>query len=161
MNTEIFPWLTFLAGSAFAYAIFWLEGRRYKKQQKREQRLELVKKVYDPLLAEIHENLGSLEKLDTLKKFKPKGERVKWEELGFSTSEWEYVKTSGFYHSLEKDLAKKLHEIYGGFHEIRVWGGDVEGVLRGVEELKMEMKLNVLSKEIKEKIEDLEKSIGV
>lgn len=161
MNTEILPWLTFLAGCAFTYVMFWLEGRRYKKQQKREQTLELVKRVYDPLLAEINENLGSLKKLETLKKYKQKQETVKWEELGFSTSEWEYVKTSGFYHSLEKDLARKLHELYGGLHEIKVWGGDVEGVSRGVEELEMEIKLNVLSKEIKEKIEELEKSIGI
>lgn len=161
MNTEILPWLTFLAGSAFTYVMFWLEGRRHKKQKEREQTLELVKKVYDPLLAEINENLGSLKRLEILKKYKPKGELVRWEELGFSTSEWEYVKTSGFYHSLEKDLAKKLHELYSSLHEIRVWGGDVEGVLRGVEELEMETKLNVLSNEIKEKIEELGKSIGI
>jgi hypothetical protein len=159
MTAEIVPWLTFLAGSAFTYFMFWREGRRTKNQQKKAQTLDLVKKVYDPLLAEIDVNLGSAKKVENLIKYKLPEDLVRWEELGFSTSEWEYVKTSGFYHLIEKTLAQKLHELYSCLHEIRVWGEDVEGALRGVEETKIEAKLTDLSKEIKNKIEELEKSI--
>jgi hypothetical protein len=159
MTAEILPWLTFLAGSAFTYFMFWLEGRRTQSQQKKAQTSDLVKKVYSPLLAEIDVNLDSAKNVENLIIYRPPGEHVRWEELGFSTSEWDYVKRSGFYHLIEKNLAQKLHVFYGCLHEIRVWGGDVEGVLKGVKETKIEAKLTVLSKEIKEKIEELEKSI--
>jgi hypothetical protein len=152
---DLIPWATFGLGSLFTLFMFWLESKRHKTESAESEIRELLKRVYDPLLAEIKDNQAALENLEIIRKYKQPRETIRWEDLGFSTAEWEYVKTSGYYHVIDAELAKRLHRLYGHFHEIKYWGTDVEGVLKGIKQLAVKEELENLSKIISEKISKL------
>jgi hypothetical protein len=138
--------------------MFLLDSRRQKAERNRLEILELMKRVYDPLLAEIKENLTALKSLEAVRKYKEPHDAIRWEDLGFSTAEWEYVKTSGYYHAIDTEIATQLHTLYSHFHEIRYWGTDVEGVFKGIRELKVEGALENLAASISNKISSLRQS---
>lgn len=150
---DLTPWVTFAFGALFALFMFRLEGKRHKTETVESETRELLKRVYDPLIAEIKGNQTALEQsLEQIKKYKQPHEAMCWEDLGLSTAEWEYVKTSGYYHMIDTDLAKRLHQLYSHFHEIKYWGTDVEGVVEGIKNMAVKDELESLSKTISEKI---------